>query len=286
MDEKFKADRVVRIYHDPEMMVWPENLLLEIAARLEEIPDDWLIDAGKKEVPAGNGKWLIEPLTSADLKVIREICGGNPPMRGTNDDFEQFEATFNEAAHRPEWTLSLKRRPSDDLVKARNRYNDVMITHRAQMERLAHDGTIRLTTPTGIDTHDLDKGRLHVEDVKAYLARCHLAYRVLEHDMPAADDNEDSDDANRPDVESRVAWRESVKKQWGRMLEAHKGKCPPATKVLAWFKANDHEGTFKPGGSDEEFFWVGADGTKTHKTGRKAFSNAIAEMKKRGEIPA
>jgi hypothetical protein len=115
-----------------------------------------------------------------------------------------------------------------------------------------------------------------------------LAERTTDYSadaQPAADNNEECVDINTPDVESRVAWREAVKKQWGRMLEAHQGKCPPAKKILAWFKANDQEGTFKPGGSDGEFLWVGADGTKTHKTGHKAFSNAIAEMKKRGEIP-
>jgi hypothetical protein len=103
---------------------------------------------------------------------------------------------------------------------------------------------------------------------------------------PTDDDDKESDDTITPGVESRVAWRESVKKQWGRMLEAHQGKCPPAKKIMAWFKANDQEGTFKPGGGDEEFLWVGADGKGTHKTGHKTFSNAIAEMKKRGEIPA
>lgn len=182
--DKFKADRVVRIYHDPEMMVWPDNLLYEIAARLEEIPDDWLIEAGSKEVPVGDGKSLPEPLTSGDLKLIREICGSNPPMRGTRADFNQFEARFNGADSRPEWTLSLKRRPSDELVKARKRYNDVMAQHRAQIGRFVQQGTIRLVDINGIETLDLSKGRLHVDDVKAYLSRCHITYRVPDEDRP------------------------------------------------------------------------------------------------------
>jgi hypothetical protein len=420
MSDKFKAERIVKLHHNCEL-VWPDNLLIEIAFQLVEIPDDWQIDAGNKEVPAGNGVWHIEPLAMDDFKLVKNICGGNLPLRGTQADFKQFEARFNESESKPSWNLRLERRPSDAMVKAQNRWNDLITQHRAQIERFVHEGKVQLLTPDSIETRDLGKGQMRVDDVKAYLDRVRIAYRVINTDLQAEAEEPDEtkaiidNDSDKPnwdiwrqkmmvtlreavclsrnvdprivalnkleelaapivtqllgksaasknvcneistrldiarsytgnggtlravtegsdirvrlvefaawvlaetnwtvpdelrelantarpasaspeevtggaplhetdqDAGSRVAWRLAVKNQWPSMLQAHDHKYPGPKKALAWFKANDQEGAFKPptqNEADDKFRWVGSD-SKVRTGVLKTFQNAISEM--------
>jgi len=129
-----------RVYHPVKLLnlplLAPDLLAREIAFAMVEIPDDWLIEAGQKWVPTGNGSERIEPLDTADFQLIRNICGSNPPLRGTEADFKQFEARFNEAESKQSWDLCLKYRPSDAQIKARNEHNDIYSAHREKMAKL------------------------------------------------------------------------------------------------------------------------------------------------------
>ena len=210
MSDKFKAERIVKLHHNGDL-VWPDNLLIEIAFQLVEIPDDWQIDAGKKEVPAGNDVWHIEPLAMDDFKLVKDICGGNLPLRGTQADFKQFEARFNESENKPSWNLRLEHRPSDAMVKAQNRWNDLITQHRAQIERFVDEGKVQLLTPDSIETRDLSKGQMRVDDVKAYLDRVRIAYRVIDSDPPAEAEESDETEAivdNDSHKPNWVIWRQ------------------------------------------------------------------------------
>jgi hypothetical protein len=84
--------------------------------------------------------------------------------------------------------------------------------------------------------------------------------------------------------ESSVSWRKAIKEGWSNMLVHFGGTPPNSREMLGWYKKNDMEGTFKPGGAENEFYWVSDNGKTYGPTRLKTFQNAIAEMKNRGLI--
>lgn len=221
MNNNFKAERLVEVSSHWEL-VSPMRLATEIALSMVEIPDDWRIGTGKKEVSEGNSTWRIEPLATEDLKLIRNVCGENPPMRGTRADFEQFEAKFNGAKNKPSWDLRLEYRPSDVMVKAQNAHNKIQLQHRDQIARMVLNGKLPLVTTTGIETANVDEGFIRIADAKAYLDKCcidweivsartdaaHPALSVSDGTMPGAADN-----PHRPDWDNfwRHTWKVTLR---------------------------------------------------------------------------
>lgn len=192
-------------------LLTPDWLAREIAFAMVEIPDDWVIDVGKKEVPKGNGILRIEPLATADFQLVRDICGSNPPLRGTEADFKQFEARFNEAESKLDWDLHLEYRPSDAQIKARNGHNDIYSAHREKMAKLVRESKLSLITTVGTDTTEIDEGCIRLADAKAYLDQCCIAWEVasVADPVPSATKPEKSMTHNKPN------WN-----VWHRMLKA------------------------------------------------------------------
>ncbi|CAJ0797277.1 hypothetical protein [Ralstonia holmesii] len=157
-----------------------DGLAQAIAFAMVEIPDDEILTTVKKAVPAGAGVSHIESLTSDDWRLIREICGGNPPAPCSRAGFESYWAKFNAATNRPAWSLEPKFRYSDAMVKAQNAHNEIYLQHREQIGQWVRDGKLSLVTSAGIETTNPDEGCIRIADAKAYLDQYCIPYRDTE----------------------------------------------------------------------------------------------------------
>lgn len=186
----YLVSRPVKLPNLP--LVTPDRLAQEIAIAMVEIPDDERLATLKKETPDGPDKWRIEPLTGDDWRLVREICGGNPPTPCSPARFEAWRAPFDTASSRPDWALRPEFRYSDAMVKAQNAHNEIYLQHREQIARRVRDGKLSLVTPAGIETTILDEGCIGIADAKAYLDQCCIGWEVAIPDVapPAPDRSE------------------------------------------------------------------------------------------------
>jgi hypothetical protein len=212
----YLVSRPVKLLNLP--LLTPDWLARDIAFARVKIPDDERLAALKKEVPAGAGMSHIESLTGDDWRLIREICGGNPPAPCSPADFESYRERFEKADNRPVWSLYPEFRYSDAMVKAQNAHNEIYSQHIEQIAQRVRDGKLSLVTPAGIETTILDEGCIRLAGVKAYLDQCcidweivsartdaaHPALSVSDGTMPGAADN-----PHRPDWDN--VWRHTWK---------------------------------------------------------------------------
>lgn len=161
-----------------------EELVREIAFALVPIPDDEKLATLKKETPDGPHKWLIEPLTGDDWRLVREICGGNPPAPCSPTQFEAWRAPFDTAPNRPGWELRPDFRPSDEMHAAQSRWSFCNVQHLRQIRQKVASNELSLITAAGIETTDLfdnaglPVGYLRIADAKAYLDKCCIAWEI------------------------------------------------------------------------------------------------------------
>ncbi|WP_051539831.1 hypothetical protein [Ralstonia pickettii] len=172
----YLVSRPVKLRNLP--LLTPDWLARAIAFAMVEIPDDEILATVKKAVPAGAGVSHIKSLNGDDWRLIREICGGNPPAPCSHADFESYRAKFDAAANRPAWSLEPKFRYSDAMVKAQNAHNGIYLQHREQIGQRVRDGKLSLVTPGGIETTILDEGCISLADAKAYLGQCCIDWEI------------------------------------------------------------------------------------------------------------
>ncbi|WP_423370663.1 hypothetical protein [Burkholderia sp. LMG 32019] len=91
-----------------------------------------------------------------------------------------------------------------------------------------------------------------------------------------------ADDA--PGTKSVIAWRVAAENQLDKLIAAHGGIYPGHKVALRWFKANDAEAAFVPGGKDDEFTWVKVNGKRVT-SALKTFQNGMADILKSRKIP-
>lgn len=82
-----------------------------------------------------------------------------------------------------------------------------------------------------------------------------------------------------------VAWQAEMLKEWDRIVESH-GPQPDVVNVMRWLKRQGPVEVF-PRSQDDPFslVWMDQFGD-THKVQKKTVSNAIAQFRQSGEIPA
>jgi hypothetical protein len=162
-----------------------EELVQEIAFALVPIPDDERLATLKKETPDGPHRWNIEPLTGDDWRLVREICGGNPPAPCSPAQFEAWRAPFDAAPDRPYWDLRPEFKPSNEMQAAQSRWSLFNVQHLQQIRQKAERKELSLITPAGIETSDiydnagLAIGCLRIADAKRYLDQCCIAWEVV-----------------------------------------------------------------------------------------------------------
>lgn len=132
-----------------------EELVQEIAFALVPIPDDERLATLKKETPDGPHRWNIEPLTGDDWRLVREICGGNPPAPCSPVQFEVWRAPFDAAPNRPDWDLRPEFKPSNEMQAAQSRWSLLNVQHLQQIRQKAERKELSLITPAGIETSDI-----------------------------------------------------------------------------------------------------------------------------------
>jgi hypothetical protein len=165
---------------DGLMMVTPSWLAREIAMSKVEIPDDQLLAGVKKIVPAGTGISHIEPLTGDEWRLVRNICGGNPPVPCSPADFEAYREKFDAVDNARNWTLYPEYRPSNAMQKAQIKHTEIEVRHRNQMEKLVRTGNLSLVSSAGIETTNIDEGYIRIADVKTYLEQWCIPYRNID----------------------------------------------------------------------------------------------------------
>jgi len=162
-----------------------EELVQEIAFALVPIPDDERLATLKKETPDGPHRWNIEPLTRDDWRLVREICGGNPPAPCSPAQFEAWRAPFDAAPNSPDWDFRPEFKPSNEMQAAQSRWSLFNVQHLQQIRQKAERKELSLVTPAGIETSDiydnagLAIGCLRIVDAKRYLDQCCIAWEVV-----------------------------------------------------------------------------------------------------------
>ncbi|CAG9226371.1 hypothetical protein PSAB6_460047 [Paraburkholderia sabiae] len=185
----YLASRPVRLPNASKINV--EWLAREIAFALITVPDDERLAILKKETPDGPHKWNVEPLSGDDWRLVREICGANPPAPCSPAQFEVWRAPFDAAPNRPDWDLRPEFEPSNEMQAAQSRWSLFNVQHLRQIRQKAERKELSLITPAGIETSKLYDdaglavGSLRIADVKGYLDQCCIAWEVVPVANPA-----------------------------------------------------------------------------------------------------
>ncbi len=157
-----------------------EWLASHIAFSLVAIPDDERLTGVFKETVIKQEPGLThsthEALTSTDWRLVRSICG-NPPVRCSRAQFDEWRGKFQAAENRPALLLRGEFSESAKMTKAQARWCDVSIAHKEQIAQSVSHGGLSLVTADGIKTAETTKGFIRREDVKRYLDRCNLPWR-------------------------------------------------------------------------------------------------------------
>jgi hypothetical protein len=157
-----------------------EWLAAHIALSLVTIPDDERLTTVFKETVVKQEPGLTqstrEALTSADWHLVRSICG-NPPVRCSRAQFDEWRGKFEATENRPGWTLAAEFRESAEMANAQARWCDVSVAHKQQIAQWVSDGDLSLVTADGVETVDTTKGFIRLDDVKRYLEHYNLPWR-------------------------------------------------------------------------------------------------------------
>lgn len=176
-----------------------EWLANHIAFSLVAIPDDErLVTVLKEKVVEQTPGVTVstrEPLTGADWRLVRSICG-NPPERCSHSQFDEWSEKFAAADKRPEWSLFGEFGPGSEMAKAQTRWSEVSISHEQQIADWVKSGRLSLVTADGVETSDLAKGFIRLSDVKRYLDHYNLRWRQATE--RAEDNNATHDIGGRP----------------------------------------------------------------------------------------